>query len=458
MAARILVIDDEDVVCRSCDRVLSEAGHAVETTRSGLDGLARIAKSPFDLVIVDLKMPGIGGMDVLQRVRESNPDTDVLIITGYSTVETAVQAMKLGAFDYLCKPFTPDELSSVVAKIMEKRRLTSETPAAQQELWSRYKVDTIVGTSRAMEEVFRRIAKVAPTNATVLITGESGVGKELVAKAVHYNSLRKEKSFVPVDCAGVPAGLLESELFGHTAGAFTGAAGAKRGLFELAAGGTLFLDEIANVPMELQAKLLRVLQEGEYRPIGDTRSVKPDVRIVAATNRDLDTMVKEQRFREDLFYRLNVFGIRVPPLRERIDDVPALALHFLKKNGGPVCRISVEAMNLLLSHSWPGNVRELGNTIQSSAILADGSVLRPEHLPPALRKTHAGPLVPTTSEELKEVKKSLRAQSVDDVERAFVLEALERNDWNVTRAAEQVGMQRTNFQALMKKHGVKLRE
>ncbi|MBI2931272.1 MAG: sigma-54-dependent Fis family transcriptional regulator [Planctomycetes bacterium] len=454
---RILVIDDEEVVRASCTRVLGDDGHLVETVVGGVEGLALIEKKPFDILIVDLKMPGMGGMEVLQRAKETHPELDVLIITGYSTVETAVQAMKLGAFDYICKPFSPDELSLVVRRVVEKRRLTTENRALQQELWTRYKLDNIVGTSRPMEEVFRRIAKVAATNTTVLVHGESGVGKELVAKAVHYNSLRKDKPFVPVDCAGIPETLLESELFGHEKGAFTGAVAAKRGLLETACGGTLFLDEISNVPPGIQANLHRDLQEREYRPIGDVRMVKTDFRLVAATNRDLEAMVKDGRFREDLYYRLNVFAVRVPPLRERKEDIPALSFHFLKAQ--KVKRVSAEAMSILMAYEWPGNVRQLGNVIEGAAVLCDGATIKPEHLPLELRKRSPDleETVPTTQAQLKELKKSIRSHSIETIEKAFVIEALERNDWNVTRAAAQVGMQRTNFQTLMKKHSIRLR-
>jgi DNA-binding NtrC family response regulator len=457
---RILVIDDEEVVCQSCVRILGEDGYAVDTARGGLEGLALLEKTPYDLLIVDLKMPGIGGMEVLMRVRESHPEVDVLMVTGYSTIATAVQAMKLGAFDYVCKPFAPDELSIIVRRIVEKRLLLSENLALQQELWAKYKLGHIVGTGRKMEELFHVIAKVAPTNTAVLIQGESGVGKELVAKAIHYNSLRKAKPFVAVDCAGIPETLLEGELFGHAAGAFTGAATSKKGLLEAASGGTLFLDEVANVPLLVQPKLLRVLQEQEYRPLGEVRVVKMDVRVVAATNRNLSELVKQGLFREDLYYRLNVFAIRVPPLRERKEDIPALVYHFMKKacasSGGNVKRISAEAMAILAAHDWPGNVRQLAHAVEAAVILAADGVLKPEHLSAEIR-ARPDALPPATGEQLKEAKKALRASSTADIEWAFLLDALERNDWNVTRAAAEVGMQRSNFQALMRNHGIRIR-
>ncbi len=458
---RILVIDDEQVVCQSCFRILSEEGYAVETTCNGHEGLTKAEQMPYDILIVDLKMPGIGGMEVLQRVRERHPETDVLVITGYSTVETAVQAMKLGAYDYICKPFSPDELALVVQRLVEKRELLFENTELQRELWSKYKVDNIVGTSRKLEELLRLIIKVAPTKTTVLIQGESGVGKELVAKAIHYNSLRKDKPFVGVDCAGIPEALFEGELFGHTAGAFTGATGAQKGLLEAARGGTLFLDEVANVPSTIQPKLLRVLQEHEFRPLGEVRIVKTDVRLIAATNADLTDQVSAGAFREDLLYRLNVYPVRVPPLRERREDIPALAYHFMRNASASlesdVKRIAAETMAILVAHEWPGNVRQLSNVIETAVILSTGNVLKPDHLPPEFR-IHSDPSVPATNEELKEVKRTLRASCALDVERAFLLEALERNEWNVTRASADVGMQRSNFQALMKTHGLRLRQ
>jgi DNA-binding NtrC family response regulator len=391
---RILVVDDEAIACQSCARILGDEGYTVHTTHSGHEGLERIRDNPYDILILDLMMPGIGGMDVLQRVRESGQDIDVLMVTDDSTVETAVQAMKLGAFDYICEPFQPDELTLVVKRIVEKRQLLSENQALQQDLWAKYRLDNIVGTSRRMEELFRVVAKVAPTNLAVLIRGESGTGKELIAKAIHFNSLRKSKPFIPVDCADIPETLLEGELFGHKAGALIGATTARKGLLEDAQGGTLFLDEISNVSPTIQPKLLRLLQEQEYRPPGETRIVKLDVRIVAATNRELMDLVRQGTFREDLFYRLNVFSIRVPSLRERKEDIPALTYFFMKKacasSGCQVKRIAAEAMAMLVACDWPGNVRQLGNVVESAVILADGGVLGPQHL--SLFKHRAGDL------------------------------------------------------------------
>jgi transcriptional regulator with GAF, ATPase, and Fis domain len=312
-----------------------------------------------------------------------------------------------------------------------------------------------------MQEVYRLVAKCAPTNSTVLVTGESGTGKELVARAIHYNSLRKDKPIVTVDCTSLAENLLESELFGHVKGAFTGAVVHKRGLLEVADGGSVFLDEIGNIDLTIQAKLLRVIQEREFKAVGDTRTRSTNIRLIAATNKDLREMVGRGAFRDDLFYRVNIFPIRVPPLRERQPDIPALAFHFLAEcsaeTGRKVTQISDGAMAMLVNHDWPGNVRELENTIHRAVILASGSVIRKAHLAELSEGAAAG-LVPRTGEELKERKREARAHSVEGLEKAFLLEALKRNGWNVTRSAEETGMLRANFQALMKKHGIRLRD
>ena len=370
--------------------------------------------------------------------------------------------MKLGAFDYLPKPFDPDELKLVVGRALERRRLLQENLGLKSEVSSRYRLENIIGASPAMQAVYRLIAKCAPTNSTILLTGESGTGKELVARAVHYNSLRKDRPFVAVDCNSLSENLLESELFGHIKGSFTGAVASKRGMFEVAHGGTLFLDEIGNLSLSTQAKLLRVIQEREFRAVGDTRTQSTDVRLIAATNKDLKAMSAEGTFRDDLFYRINIFPIHVPPLRERRDDIPALAHHFLnvlgKEVGKKFSGFSEGAMNLLMQYDWRGNVRELENAVHRAVILATGDVIRRAHLAGIIE---AGPRmdldVPRTSEELKRIKKATREKSVEEIEKLFVLEALKRNAWNVTRSAEETGMLRANFQALMKKYQIRAR-
>jgi DNA-binding NtrC family response regulator len=360
---RILVVDDETIVCESCQRILEEEGYEVECAYGGKEAFEKVKADPFDIVITDLKMPGIDGMEVLRTLRKDYPDVVVVMITGFSTVETAVEAMKLGAFDYIPKPFTPDEVSVVVKKALEKRNLMLENIYLRRELQERYGFHNIVGKSKKMQEIYRIIAKVAITESTVLIYGQSGTGKELIARAIHFNSPRREKPFVPVDCAVLSENLLESELFGHIRGSFTGAVTTKPGLFEVADGGTVFLDEVGNISLAIQAKLLRVLQEREFTPVGGTKAKKVDIRLIAATNKDLEKMIQEGTFREDLYYRLNIVPIALPGLKERQEDIPLLAAHFLKKYseemGKDIKGFTPEAMKRLMRFHWPGNVREL---------------------------------------------------------------------------------------------------
>jgi DNA-binding NtrC family response regulator len=461
---RILVVDDEMIVCESCKRILEEDGYEVEIALGGKEAFEKMKENPFDIVITDLKMPGIDGMEVLRTLRKEYPDVFVIMITGFSTVETAVEAMKLGAFDYIPKPFTPDEVSIVVKKAIEKKSLLLENIYLRQELQEKYGFHNIVGKSKKMQEIYRIIAKVANTDSTVLIYGGSGTGKELIARAIHFNSPRREKQFVPVDCAVLSENLLESELFGHVRGSFTGAVTTKPGLFEVADGGTVFLDEVGNISLSIQAKLLRVLQEREFTPVGGTKAKKVDIRLIAATNKDLEKMIQEESFREDLYYRLNIVPVTLPPLKERQEDIPLLAVHFLKKYaeemGKTVKGFTPEAMEKLMKYPWPGNVRELENVIERTVVMMEEEMVREEHLilPGQKEKEKPPEHVPVTSEELKELKKQIREKAVEDVEKAFVLNALERHNWNVTRAAEEVGMLRPNFQALMRKYGLRARE
>jgi DNA-binding NtrC family response regulator len=460
---RILVVDDEMIVCESCKRILEEEGYEVETALSGKEAFEKMKANPFDIVITDLKMPGIDGMEVLRTFRKEYPDSIIIMITGFSTVETAVEAIKLGAFDYIPKPFTPDEVSIVVKKAIEKKSLMLENVYLRQELQEKYGFHNIVGKSKKMQEIYRVIAKVATTDSTVLIYGQSGTGKELIARAIHFNSPRREKQFVPVDCAVLSENLLESELFGHVRGSFTGAVTTKPGLFEVADGGTVFLDEVGNISLSIQAKLLRVLQEREFTPVGGTKAKKVDIRLIAATNKDLEKMIKEETFREDLYYRLNIVPIYLPGLRERPEDIPLLAVHFLKKYaeemGKAIKGFTPEAMEKLMRYPWPGNVRELENVIERTVVMIDDEMVRVEHLilPGQQEKEILENQIPMTSEELKEVKKQVREKAVEEIERAFVLNALERHQWNVTRAAEEVGMLRPNFQALMRKYNLRAR-
>lgn len=460
MTERILVIDDEDIVIRSCERALAAPGRTIDAARNGAEALARVEGGSYDVLVLDIMMPGIDGMQVLQRVKEAHPDIEVVMVTGLSQIDTAVRSMKLGAFDYLPKPFDPDELKLVVERALQRRRAATADPGALPPDTS-LRFENIIGSSPAMQQVFRLVAQCAPTNTTVLITGESGTGKELIARAIHYNSLRKDAPIVPVDCTSLSENLLESELFGHVKGAFTGAVTNKHGLLEVAQGGTLFLDEIGNIPLAIQAKLLRVIQEREFKAVGDTRTKAADIRLVAATNKDLRAMVAAGTFRDDLFYRINIFPIVVPPLRERRADIAELALHFLHRAradlGKGIDGFSESALAALEAYEWPGNVRELENVVQRAAILANDRVIRHAHLaiPGGMAQTAAP--APRDGAELKRVKKAARERSVMGIEKAFVLDALRRNAWNVTRSAEDTGMQRPNFQALMKKHNIRVR-
>ncbi len=461
MTSRILVVDDEEIVIRSCTRALADDDHRVEVARSGAEALKLIEQNGYDVVILDIMMPGVDGLEVLQRAKEAHPDLEIIMVTGLSEVETAVRSMKLGAFDYVPKPFDPDELRLTVDRALERRRLLRENVNLRAEVSARYRFENIIGGSPRMQEVYRLIAQCAPTNSTVLVTGESGTGKELIARAIHYNSLRKDKPIVTVDCTSLSENLLESELFGHVRGSFTGAVANKRGLLEVAQGGTVFLDEIGNIPLSIQAKLLRVIQEREFKPVGDTRTVSANIRLIAATNKALKEMVAVGTFRDDLFYRINIFPIHVPALRDRREDIPALAFHFLKACGAEVGKnvdqISEGAMALLMNYDWPGNVRELENMIHRAVILASDKVVRKAHFASLAGAAPGDDAVPRTGEELKRIKKEAREKSVESIERAFVLDALKRNGWNVTRSAEETGMLRANFQALMKKYNIRVR-
>jgi len=461
---RVLVVDDEDVVCKSCKAILKEEGCEVTTAYSSSEALRILDGKDFDAVIADLKMPGSDGITLFRKIKERSPSVAGIIMTGYSSIETAVDAIKSGAFDYIPKPFTPDQLTTALLKAVENERSRRANIQLVPQLEEGYKFGDIVGGSKKMREVYAVIQKVAPTDCTVLIYGESGTGKELIAKAIHSNSLRSEEQFVSVDCTALTESLLESELFGHVKGSFTGAVVSKPGLFEVANGGTFFLDEIGNITLPIQSKLLRVLQEREYKPVGGTETKKTDIRLITATNKNLEAMIAEEIFREELFYRLNVVPIFLPPLRKRREDIPALVHHFLEKYRGRVngkeTLISPAAMDLLVQYQWPGNVREVENVVERLVVMTEGSVIEPQHLTVTIqgRRTSGEIAVPRTNAELKKVREHVRHRAIRDVEKAFVTDALKRNDWNVTRAAEEVGMQRTNFHALMRKYALATRK
>ncbi|MDY0292026.1 MAG: sigma-54 dependent transcriptional regulator [Desulfuromonadaceae bacterium] len=461
--SHILVVDDEAVIREALRRILESGGHKATCVSSGHAALEKIQEESFNLVITDLKMPGMNGIEVLKSIKILQPKVPIIIITGYATVETAVDAIKQGAFDYLSKPFTPKQVKELVIKALDHSKIS------EVEEWSQNGdgkgFDRFIGNSTAMQKVFSRIRQVAPTDSTVMISGESGTGKELVAQAIHNHSLRNDKPFVAVDCTALAESLLESELFGHEKGSFTGAMRTKVGLFKIADTGTLFLDEISNMSLTTQAKLLRVIQEREVTPIGGTKPVPIDIRLISASNKNLRELSDKGEFREDLYFRLNTIPIELPPLRERKGDLPLLVGFFLRKFaneiGKEVKGVSPAAMAMLEEHDFPGNVRELENMLERAVVLCDGDTIMPADLgvidEELSENISRGQYVPQTAEELKEIKRRLREEAVIPAERIFILEALKRNDWNITRSAEEVGMQRPNFQAMMKKLGISAR-
>ncbi|MBN2318555.1 MAG: sigma-54-dependent Fis family transcriptional regulator [Acidobacteria bacterium] len=456
----ILVIDDESIIRKGCLLVLADEGHNVECCHTGQQGLQRIQASAPDIVLLDLKLPDMDGLEILASIKKTHPDIYIIIMTGYATVSTAVEAMKLGAFDYQAKPFSDDELIMTVNRAVETKKLVEENRLLRNELTEMFHFNKIVGEHPRMIEVFDLISRVSPTDTTVCIYGESGTGKELIARAIHAHSKRGGRQFVAVDCSTLASGVLESELFGHVKGAFTDATDDQAGLFKVADEGTLFLDDVANLSLEIQAKLLRVLEAREFKPVGSSRFEKTNVRIVTATNQDLNRMAQKGSFREDLYYRLNVFPIKLPPLRERKEDIPKLAYHFLslfcRKTGKKIEGFSDDALRAIREYSWPGNVRHLKNVIERLVIMADTPVLDPPVViePTPLNGNPKEESIPSTVEELNSFKKELLNETFGQVQKAFLLKALETTHWNITRASERVGMKRANFSALMKKHHI----
>ncbi|MEW6440577.1 MAG: sigma-54 dependent transcriptional regulator [bacterium] len=455
---RILIVDDERAVCSGCRLVLAEKGYAVDLCMTGREGIDAIRHGGYALALLDLKLPDLDGMDILRSAFRERPELPVIIMTGYSTVQTAVEAMKLKACDYLVKPFSDDDLLFAVERALQKGRLVEANRTLREGYRDRYGFEKIVGRTPEMSGIYEQVEKVGPTDSTVVLYGESGTGKELFARAVHAHSNRRSRQFVAVDCSTLSPSLLESELFGHVKGAFTGATDDKAGIFEVASGGTLFLDDVANLSLEVQGKLLRVLESQEYKAVGASVFRKTDVRIIAATNKDLKAMVEAGSFREDLFYRLNVFPIFLPPLRERREDIPELAYHFLRlfcrQTGKRIDGFSDDALEVLARHDWPGNVRELKNVVERLVILADGGVLSYVHLfdHMRLKRFLGSAAVPETFEELKAMKKRILRDFYGQIEKAFLLKALNAANGNVTRAAARVGIQRPNFHALLKRH------
>jgi two-component system response regulator PilR (NtrC family) len=444
---KILVVDDEKSMCEFLEIMLKKDGYEVTSTTSGEEALELLDKNLYSMVLTDVKMPGVNGFEVLRKSKEVSPDTVVIMITAYGSPEGAVTAIKEGAYDYVTKPFRVEEVKLTIKKSLERSNLIRENIRLRQAVEERYKFWNLIGKSPKMQRVYELVEKVSQTKANVLITGESGTGKELVAKAIHYNSARKDQSFVTLNCGAIPENLLESELFGHMKGSFTGAIANKRGLLEMAAGGTLFMDEIGELPLPLQVKLLRVIQEREFKRVGGTEDIKVDVRIISASNQDLQQKVAQGGFREDLFYRLNVIQIKLPPLRERKEDIPLLVNHFVRKysaeTGKEIQGISPEALELLLGYDFAGNVRELENIIERSITLETSPMITERHIRSYLNERMISKSMPPTL-EIPEEGIDLN-KVVEDLEKAFILKALEHTEGIKKKAAELLGM---NFRAM----------
>ncbi len=451
---RILIVDDEEVLRDVLDAVLRREGFDILSAASGEEALSVLDSEDVDLVILDVMLPGISGIDTLRAIRISNPNLPVIVITAFSSIDGAIDAMKQGAFHYIPKPFKNEEVILTVNKALEQRRLSRENERLKAELSDKYAFSNIIGKSETMRKVFDLIRLAAPSRSNILIQGESGTGKELVAKAIHHGSPRARNAFVTVNSGSLPPELLESSLFGHMKGAFTGAIATKRGLFEVADGGSIFLDEIGNINLETQAKLLRVIQEKEFMRLGSVETVKVDVRIIAATNADLHKLMAEQRFREDLYYRLNVITIQLPPLRRRREDIALLVQHFLQKyseeNKRKVKEVTPDAMRILMDNSWPGNVRELENTIERAVVLCTGDRITPELLPDYLRyptrTDQPAMVVPQEGISLKD--------AVSNYERTMILQSLELANGVQKRAAELLQLKPSTLNEMMKRLGI----
>jgi DNA-binding NtrC family response regulator len=455
--ATILVIDDEPIMQEILVDFLSEEGYDVDVAGSGEEGLELARKRFYDCAVVDLMMSGNDGIETMQQLRGIDPSLPVIMVTAFASVESAVEAMKQGAYEYITKPFKNDEVLVVLENAIRTRRLEDEVKSLRRALKDKYRFENIVGKNRRMQEVYALVEQAAPSRSTILIQGESGTGKELVAKAIHANSARSDKPFVVVNSGSMPSDLLESNLFGHVKGAFTGAVASKKGLFEVAHGGSIFFDEIGNIGLDVQAKLLRVIQEKEFMRLGAVDNVKVDVRLVAATNADLKVAVTQGTFREDLYYRINVISITLPPLREKLDDVPLLAQYFLDKygseNGREGLKISDAALTLLKQHNWPGNVRELENAIERAVVLAppDGDInadlIRDYIEPDAFDRSALSMSVPAEGLPMKDV--------VQEFQKKLIVDALRKTNWVQKEAAKLLDVKPTTLNEMIKRHGIK---
>jgi len=450
----ILVIEDETAQLQTLTGFLEKQRFDVIGSLSGAEGIKIARERNIDLVLTDYRMPDKDGLEVLREIKNINPEIVVILMTAYGTEGIAVQAMKEGAFDYLTKPIYLDELEIIVRKALERKQLVSENVELRRQLEGRYHFHEIVSGSAEIEEVINTAGRAARSKATVLIRGESGTGKELIARAIHYTSPRKDSPFVAVNCAALSENLLESELFGHEKGAFTGADKQRRGRFEQADGGTIFIDEVGDIPLSTQVKLLRVLQEREFQRVGGNETIKVDVRVIAATNKDLEEMVENNEFREDLFYRLNVISIRIPPLRERRNDISPLISHFISRyaveNDKEIEGVSKEAMDVLMKYDYPGNVRELENAIERAVVMARGTLITAEDLPVHIRSTRS-----ESESGYGSVAGGSLPEMVENLERHLIADALAESDGNQSKAAELLGISERNLRYKLKKYGMK---
>jgi DNA-binding NtrC family response regulator len=440
--AKILIVDDETIMRESLAGWLERDGHAVQTARSGEEALKKCRENRFDILLLDIKMGGMSGLEVLRRIKESDADVAVVMITAYGSIATAIEAMKNGAFDYMLKPFDPNELGVLIEKITRHQQQARENLYLKEQFKERTRFESMIGQSGPMQKVFDLICDVAPADTTVLITGETGTGKGLAAKAIHSQSRRCAGPYVVVNCGAIPEHLMETELFGHMKGAFTDAKETKKGRLELAHGGTLFLDEIGEIGMRMQIDLLRVLEDRVFYRVGGTQPMEADFRVVAATNRGLEQAIRDGRFREDLFYRLNVVGLTLPPLRQRKQDIPLLAEHFLhryvQETHRPVDRISREALDEMMVYDWPGNVRELENAIERAVVVGKARQILPEDLPIVCRPAVA----------------AARAVTLEDVEKEHIRQILNDQQWNVARSARALGIDRSTLYSKIKRYSI----
>jgi len=440
--AKVLIVDDETIMRESLAGWLERDGHAVQTARSGEEALKKCRENRFDILLLDIKMEGMSGLEVLRRVKESDADVAVVMITAYGSIATAIEAMKNGAFDYMLKPFDPNELGVLIEKIVRHQQQARENLYLKEQFKERTRFENMIGQSEPMQKVFDLICDVAPADTTVLISGETGTGKGLAAKAIHSHSRRCHGPYVVVNCGAIPEHLMETELFGHMRGAFTDAKETKKGRLELAHGGTLFLDEIGEIGMRMQIDLLRVLEDRVFYRVGGTQPMEADFRVVAATNRSLEQAIRDGHFREDLFYRLNVVGLTLPPLRQRKQDIPLLADHFLhryvQETHRPVDRISREALDEMMAYDWPGNVRELENAIERAVVVGKARQILPEDLPIVCRATGA----------------AARATTLEEVEKAHIRQILSDHQWNVARSARVLGIDRSTLYSKIKRYAL----